>query len=97
MQTNTRQPRAAVIDAFQYQESQEMQALLDWQNNPPPGWYFEPVQRACAAYFEPVTRQPAPPPPAPEYLWTVRQLLVVLSAVCLFWSAVVIGVRSLLP
>ncbi len=47
MQTNTRQPRAAVIDAFQYQEALEMQQLIDWQNNPPPGWYFEPVQRAA--------------------------------------------------
>ncbi len=44
--TNTQQPRQPVIDAFQYQEAQEMQALIDWQNNPPPGWYFEPVKRA---------------------------------------------------
>ncbi len=41
MKPNTTQPRWAVIQAFQHQQSMKVQS----QNFPPPGWVYYPITR----------------------------------------------------
>ncbi len=43
MRTNTRQPREAVVAAFQWQQQQSTKS----QNFPPPGWVYCPVKNGA--------------------------------------------------